>query len=260
VLRTRVWTAAAILPPLLAIIGFSSPAFFTCFTAALCGWGLYEIASVRRANAADFGLIFGIGGGLAVLLLHGFAFAGCVVSLVVVAMTAITARVGVFGPDCGITDSAMSLLGALYVGALFPYFALVRNKPHGTATTVLMLILVVASDTGAYFAGRSLGRRKLVERVSPNKTAEGALGGLIATVIAGWIAGPFLAPRLSFAQLFVYSSLTGILAQLGDLAGSAYKRVSGVKDFGWILPGHGGLLDRTCSLVFAVAFTYYFIQ
>ena len=70
----------------------------------------------------------------------------------------------------------------------------------------------------------------------------------------------FSAPRLSFAQLFVYLSLTGILAQLGDLAGSAYKRISGVKDFGWIFPGHGGLLDRTCSLVFAVAFTYYFFQ
>ena len=86
----------------------------------------------------------------------------------------------------------MSLIGALYVGALFPYFALVRNKPQGTARIVLLLLLVVASDTGAYFAGRSLGRVKLVVRVSPNKTAEGALGGLIATVITGWIAGPFL--------------------------------------------------------------------
>jgi len=246
---------------MLALVVFSSPAFFTYFTAALCGWGLYEIASVRRPSApSDLIVIFGIGGGLALAILNGFELGGWVCALVVVAMTAITARVGLFGADCGISGGAMSLIGGLYVGALFPYFALVRNQPRGTATFVLLLFLVIASDTGAYFAGRCFGRIKLVPRVSPNKTAEGALGGLVVAVITGWIAGPFLAPRLNFAQLFVFSSLTGVLAQLGDLAGSAYKRVSGVKDFGWIFPGHGGLLDRTCSLVFAVVFTYYFLQ
>jgi phosphatidate cytidylyltransferase len=94
--------------------------------------------------------------------------------------------------------------------------------------------------------------------VSPHKTVEGAIGGLLACILAGLILRPLLTPRWTVAAAVVMAAVVGVLAQFGDAAGSAFKRVAGVKDSGWIFPGHGGLLDRTCSLVFAAAFTYYY--
>ena len=152
------------------------------------------------------------------------------------------------------------MLGALWVGVLFPYFALLRNHAGGVPIIILMLLLVVASDSGAYFVGRSRGQVKLLPRVSPNKTVEGAIGGLSACVIAAVALRPLLAPQWSGAAAVTMAAVVGVLAQFGDLAGSAFKRVAGAKDSGWIFPGHGGLLDRTCSLVFAAAFTYYYFR
>jgi phosphatidate cytidylyltransferase len=149
-------------------------------------------------------------------------------------------------------------IGALWVGVLFPYFVLVRNHAGGIPIIILMLLLVVASDSGAYFAGRALGRIKLLPLVSPNKTVEGAIGGLGSCVVAAVALRPLLVPQWSAGGAVIMAGTVGVLAQFGDLAGSAFKRVAGVKDSGWIFPGHGGLLDRTCSLVFAVAFTYYY--
>jgi phosphatidate cytidylyltransferase len=143
---------------------------------------------------------------------------------------------------------------------LFPYFALLRNSRGGIPIIILMLLLVVASDSGAYFVGRSLGRTKLLPRVSPNKTVEGAIGGLSACVGAGIILRPLLAPQWTIGAAIILGIAVGVLAQFGDAAGSAFKRVCGVKDSGWLFPGHGGLLDRTCSLVFAATFTYYYLR
>ena len=261
-LRTRVWTAAAILPAILAVVVFSSATFFSCFVGALAGWGLHEIASVRRARTAcHFLTIFGVGGSLAALSLYRLGIGPWLPGLVVAAMTAMVARVGLYGLDQeALKGGWLNLIGAIYVGALFPYFALLRNGPRGIATTIFILALVIASDSGSYFAGRLMGRTKLLPRVSPNKTVEGALGGLLAAALVGLAGGPWFAPNQSYSKLLMFSLIIASLAQLGDLAGSAYKRVCGVKDFGRIFPGHGGLLDRTCSLVFAVAFTYYQIQ
>ena len=128
---------------------------------------------------------------------------------------------------------------------------------------IAVVLLAVASDTGAYFVGRQMGRRKLAEKVSPHKTVEGAIGGMIATVAAGLILSRVFAPTFAgwhLVTVIFFSAMISLLAQLGDLAGSAFKRAAGVKDSGWIFPGHGGLLDRTCSLVFAMVFTYYWLR
>jgi len=97
----------------------------------------------------------------------------------------------------------------------------------------------------------------LAPRVSPKKTVEGAIGGLALCVVAGLLLHQPLVSGWSVGQAVRLSAAIGILAQLGDLAGSALKRRAGVKDSGWVFPGHGGLLDRTCSMVFATVFAYY---
>jgi phosphatidate cytidylyltransferase len=97
-------------------------------------------------------------------------------------------------------------------------------------------------------------------RVSPQKTVEGALGGLAGAMVVAVILAASLAPLLSIGGAGALGLAIGILAQAGDLANSAFKRVAGVKDSGWIFPGHGGLLDRTCSLVFPAVLTYYCVR
>ena len=255
-LRTRLWTAIVALPATIAIVLFAPAAAFTAFIAILSAVGLYEIIAMMRANIREALLVAIVGAVSAIVLLlsAGGGFSAAAVILVT--------RVGWEGAEQFArwrwARRWLLLIGALWVGVLFPYFALLRNHAGGVPIIVLMLLLVVASDSGAYFAGRSLGRVKLLPRVSPNKTVEGAIGGLSACIIAAVALRPLLAPQWSIGAAVTMAAAVGVLAQFGDLAGSAFKRVAGVKDSGWIFPGHGGLLDRTCSLVFAVAFTYYY--
>jgi len=175
-------------------------------------------------------------------------------------MILLVGRVALGGPANGLKGGALLVTGALWVGGLFPYFALLRNLPGGIAGLIFMLLVAIVSDTAAYFGGRTMGRTKLIPSVSPNKTVEGAVSGLIGSVIAGLILRSLLTPQWSPETTAGIAAGIAILAQVGDLAGSAFKRCAGVKDSGWIFPGHGGLLDRTCSLVFATVFTYYCLK
>ncbi|HXR24211.1 MAG TPA: phosphatidate cytidylyltransferase [Candidatus Binataceae bacterium] len=261
-LRTRLWTAIVVLPATIAIVLFASATFFTGFIAILTAWGLYEIVAMTKANASETVIVAIVGGVPAIMLLlnsHS-AILALVVLVTILAMLLLVAYVARKGAE-GVPHSQWFVtLGALWVGALFPYFALLRNSRGGIPIIILMLLLVVASDSGAYFVGRSLGRTKLLPRVSPNKTVEGGIGGLGACIIAAIILRPPLMPQWTIGAAVILATAVGLLAQLGDLAGSAYKRIAGVKDSGWLFPGHGGLLDRTCSLVFAATFTYYYLR
>lgn len=259
-LRTRVWTALVALPALFAVVLFAPASAFSAFIDVLTAWGLYEIGAMTRARRAAVGALIVAGGGSAIVLTYAPAPLWLVPLAVTAAMLILTARVGAGGANPATPGLGLTVLGALYVGGLFPYFALLRNGPGGVALLVLVLLLVMASDTGAYFAGSWLGRTKLAPRLSPNKTVEGAIGGLVVCVGAGFALRAPLVPGWSAGRTMAFASAIGVLAQLGDLAGSAFKRSVGVKDSGWIVPGHGGLLDRTCSMVFAVALAYYWAR
>jgi phosphatidate cytidylyltransferase len=260
VLRTRVWTALVALPALLAMVLFAPAPWFAAFVGVLTAWGLYEIGTMANAcTAGAVGALIVAGGGAAVLLAWAPEHLWFIPLGVILAMLTLVVWVGLRGESASAQSPGIGLavLGGLYVGALFPYFALLRNRSGGIAATILILLLVMASDTGAYFVGSWIGRTRLAPRVSPKKTVEGAIGGLALCVVAGLLLRRPLAPQWSIGQTLALSAAIGVLAQLGDLAGSALKRSAGVKDSGWIFPGHGGLLDRTCSMVFATVLTYY---
>jgi phosphatidate cytidylyltransferase len=269
VLRTRLLTAAVALPLLLAIIFFLPPAGFTIFVGIVGLWGLYEIYEMARPFSAASYLAMLIFGLIPMVWLLAGRYpppypdpsrAMIILAVVlIVAMINIIA-VGIFGPSAiprGLWEIAS---GSLYVGPLFPFFALLRNGPNGIPMLVLMLLLVICADTGAYFVGRAIGRHKLALKVSPGKTVEGAIGGILASIAGGLILRPWTAPHWSLEKMTIFAALVAILAIIGDLANSAFKRVAGVKDSGWIFPGHGGLLDRTCSLVLAAVLTYYYLR
>ena len=261
-LKTRLVTAAVALPAVLAMVIFAPAGIFTAFIAVLGLWGLYEVATMTHSHDLFSLLSLAALGAapLIALLTRGDGGLWIAPAAVIVAMLAMIVLVAIRGPGQGPKGATLTALGALYVGVLYPYFAILRNFRGGIPIIILMFLLVVASDTGAYFAGSALGRHKLAPLVSPKKSVEGAIGGLAAAVVAAIILRGWLAPEFSLLETAAFSAAIALLAQAGDLGGSAFKRTAGVKDSGWLFPGHGGLIDRTCSLVFAVVFTYYYCK
>jgi phosphatidate cytidylyltransferase len=142
------------------------------------------------------------------------------------------------------------LLAALYVGMGFFFFIETRDSPNGLMNILFVFLIVWATDTGAYFIGRSWGKRKLWPEISPKKTIEGALGGVVLATLTGVIYHLITPFSYSLIIIIGVTVAASIFGQIGDLVESALKRHYGVKDSGNILPGHGGILDRFDSLLF----------
>jgi phosphatidate cytidylyltransferase len=154
-----------------------------------------------------------------------------------------------------------TLAGALYVGVLLTFLALLKRRPDGVHGEWVLLTLTLTwfGDTGAYFAGRAFGRHKLYPAVSPGKTREGAVGGLAGSILAVVIAKAwYLGGTLAWWDCVALAIPAGALGQMGDLCESLIKRSYGVKDSGFIIPGHGGILDRVDAVLFSapVVFAY----
>ena len=153
-----------------------------------------------------------------------------------------------------------ALLGIFYVG-LFPGYAIaLLGQPLGLARFFGLLGVVFAGDTFAYLTGRLLGRHKLLESVSPKKTIEGSLGGLVGSALAGFVLGKYFLIDLPMIHLIVVAIVSGAFAQIGDLFESSIKRLADVKDSGRIMPGHGGFLDRLDGVLFAAPVFYLLLK
>lgn len=155
---------------------------------------------------------------------------------------------------------ALTVAGLLYVPLLLGHLVMLRSLPHGVPWIFLLLILVMAGDTGAFYVGSALGRHKLYPLVSPNKSVEGAIGGLAGSLIGVCIARWTFFPELSAGDCLLTALVIGPLGQAGDLFESLLKRSFGVKDSGTIIPGHGGILDRLDSILFAAPALYYYAR
>ncbi len=151
---------------------------------------------------------------------------------------------------------AMTAFGVIWVGCGFAYVLLVRGLNHGMALTILVLACTILSDSFAYFVGRSVGRHRMAPHISPKKSIEGAVGGLVGAVIAALVVRIY-SPWLPTRDAIVLGLIIGVVGQWGDLFESTVKRDVGVKDSGRILPGHGGILDRFDSVLFAGFVTYW---
>ncbi len=157
-------------------------------------------------------------------------------------------------------DASVTIGGMVWVG-LLSFAILIAQGPHPVAYILFVVLLIAANDTGAYFVGRALGRRKLSPVISPKKTVEGFFGGLIAGLVIASILATFPAwETIGIAKALVAGAVVGLIAPLGDAAESMVKRSLGVKDMGSVLPGHGGMLDRIDGFLFAVPAIYFLFR
>jgi phosphatidate cytidylyltransferase len=168
---------------------------------------------------------------------------------------------GVGGSARPVPNIGITLLGVVYVGVLGSYAALILDVPaEGVSILLVAVVAAVFYDVGGFFVGRRFGHRPLTG-VSPNKTLEGLAGGIVASLVATFIAvvvldfGPF-----SFGQWFVFGLACAFAGFLGDLAESLLKRDLGLKDMGSLLPEHGGVLDRFDGLLFVLPTAYYVVR
>ena len=221
-------------------------------------------------------LSLGLAFAAAVPLLVQSAYEGVYLVPVAVVMVAVLALVAVAIWQRGVDGRplaavAVTLFGVVYTGGTLSFAYALRyhrwtiGAAAGTALLFLPVVLTWASDTGAYFVGRAIGRRKLIPAVSPGKTVEGAIGGLVASVLATWLYVAFvLRPvghlSLTPSGMVIFGVLLSAAAQLGDLAESLFKREAGVKDSSRLIPGHGGVLDRVDSLLFALPVAYFLLD
>jgi phosphatidate cytidylyltransferase len=160
-----------------------------------------------------------------------------------------------------VSAAAATLLGAVYLGALGGTIAALRLLPspeQGAWRLTLLLVVVILSDTFAFFLGHALGRHRLAPAISPGKSVEGAVGGLVGGILGALAVRHLGLPDLSLAHAVALGVGVAALGIVGDLNESLLKRWAGVKDSGTLLPGHGGMLDRLDSLLFGAPVLYYY--
>lgn len=148
-------------------------------------------------------------------------------------------------------DLAVNNLGLVYLPLLLGHFIWLRYMSQGQWWVLWLLFVVCCGDTMAYYTGKALGQRKFYPQVSPGKTWAGTWGGLAANLVVGVLVGRWLLPEVKILSLALLALLLGFIAMLGDLFESMLKRQAEVKDSSSLLPGHGGMLDRLDSLLFA---------
>lgn len=159
-----------------------------------------------------------------------------------------------------IRELMYSLFGLVYLCFIPLYFSRIYETAHGVEWIVLFFLIVFAGDTGAYFAGMKFGEHKLYPSISPKKTVEGAIGGIISGVVITLFAKLVFFKSLHWSSILLFPLFVGPVAQIGDLCESFLKRSFDRKDSGSILPGHGGFLDRFDGVVFSLPVMYACIQ
>ena len=258
-LRQRVITTIALLPILIAAIWFGSY-WLAILVAAIATAGSIEFYRLDRNNILSPLHYFGTIVIIALILLPYF-FNYITVTHILSVAVVVSLIWLLFSPrkDQAFNQWAWMMAGILYLGLMLAFWVKLRNINQGRDYVFWLLFIIIVNDSAAYFTGRALGKHALAPRISPNKTWEGAIGGLIASILISVLFGFIFSLPFPYWQLVVLGIGVSILAQLGDLIESLLKRNCAVKDSGTIMPGHGGILDRIDSYILTAAVAYYVI-
>jgi len=161
--------------------------------------------------------------------------------------------------DTAAREVAFALLAFLYIPFMLMHLVQLRQTSFGIQWIIVIMLIVMTNDSAAYYSGSAFGKHRLYPLVSPKKSIEGAIGGLIGSIGGTMLAKFTFFPQLAFTDAILMALVVGMIGQAGDLFESLLKRSFGVKDSGSIIPGHGGVLDRLDSILFAAPVTYYYV-
>lgn len=259
----RVVSAVVTLPLLFAVVILGGYFFFggICILTFI---GLVEyFNAVGNGNIKPMKFIGTLSGLLLILLVFNKDTMNMlmpVITLIILTLLSIP----IFSSKYNFLGAGATIIGILYIPLFFGYIYLIRNIPNtGLYFVWFVFILSWVSDTFAYFIGKRFGKTKLSPVISPKKTVEGAVGGIIAGTLGciayGLILSSFNILNIPIIHLIIMGVLGSLISEVGDLAASSIKRNVGVKDYGKILPGHGGVLDRFDSILFVAPLIYYYI-
>ena len=259
-LKQRLLTVLWLLPLVTLAAWFDEP--WPWFTIVVAPFGLlaafefYRIVATKRIQPLTFlGLVWTL---LFILSPH-FDYAVTtpllLASLVMLSLIWLLWRPQKEGAFAG---WAWTIAGVLYVGWLLSFLIALRGLDAGRYWVFLALFMTFASDTTAYFIGRAWGKRRLAPRISPGKTWEGAVAGVLGTIIIGLALVRLFGLPLSDGETILLGLLVSVFGQLGDLVESLFKRNMGTKESGKLLLGHGGILDRLDSIIFTGVVVYYY--
>ncbi len=256
-LRQRIVSALAVMPPVLALTWYGSWPYFTMvvLVAHLALRELYKLVGQKDRLQINLGYA---GNLILLLYIFNYGFADYIFALIGYFILLNCLFVVTYPRD--FMSILFTLFGKIYITTLLGFLLLLRAD-GGFAAVLAIFLAVWANDSGAYFCGVAFGRRRLAPRLSPKKSVEGAVGGVLTAMLVLYLFAPILGWLRPFALVFGF--ILALAGQFGDLAESALKRWANAKDSGSFLPGHGGVLDRVDSLLFAVpaAFLlmYYFV-
>ena len=264
-MKTRVLTAVVMVAVMIPFFVFSETVAFPILTGFLGLVGAYEMQGClgkRRFWAASVPPIL-VCAGMPFLVRYGaaesqFGF----VFLISFSLVVYLFIVSVFsGKKLPVTEAALSGATGVYVAFGFASLVLLRDLPHGLWIVLLAFLIPWMTDTFAYFSGRLFGKHKLIPEVSPKKTVEGSVGGtlcaVLLTLLYAFLVGLLTDASPRYLPLAVVALVVSLLSQCGDLIMSLIKRHYGIKDYGTLFPGHGGVLDRFDSIVCTAPFLYF---
>ncbi|MDX6695636.1 MAG: phosphatidate cytidylyltransferase [Blastocatellia bacterium] len=261
---SRIITAVIFLPILIAsiLVSWLAPLFVALAVAAMV-FGLYEFWLLARRREMKPDVVTGFVAAAGILTAFYFneppLLLWILPAFTIVALAAEMLRGAPF--ERMTASVGATVLGVMYVALLGGHLVAVRTGfTQGLSADLLafFFLVIMGSDTGAYYTGRTFGRRKLAPEISPGKTWEGAFGGMAASLLMAVVAHYWFFPELPLQVGLPLAALMNVLGVVGDLTESALKRGAGAKDAAQILPGHGGLLDRLDSLLFNAPVIYYF--
>jgi phosphatidate cytidylyltransferase len=263
----RVITALIALPVLIAsiLVPWLWPLFVALAVFAMVA-GLYEFWWLARKREMKPDVVVGFAAAAALFIAFYFNDLSLIILILILfTMAALAAAMLKGAPfDKMIASVGATVLGVLYVVLLGGHLVALRAsadpyiQPHASDLLSFFFLIIMGSDTGAYYTGRTFGRHKLAPGISPGKTWEGAVGGMLASLLMAALAHYSFFPELSLKAALPLAAVMNVLGVIGDLTESALKRGAGAKDAAQILPGHGGLLDRLDSLLFNAPVIYYF--
>jgi phosphatidate cytidylyltransferase len=258
-------TGLSALPFLIFLVYKGGVFFVTLVNAAglVALWEYYRIVAPGKVKSPP-GIILWWGYGICCAIIWAAYAVGTDLILTLVTLnlgTIALISLFQFQADRSVLDVIIrQLQGIIYIPVALGFLIFIRESHSGVIWIFLLLAIIFAGDTSAYYVGSYLGRRKLSPAISPGKTIEGAMGGLAANLAIGAIGKTIFLPDLPWSLSILFFLSVGIAGQVGDLFESEMKRSSNIKDSSNILPGHGGILDRIDALLFASPVAYVFIR